>query len=39
MDGDEERRKFLLPLLKDAKKGQEIVNKFVGEVIAKAKTL
>lgn len=26
MDGDEERRKFLLPLLVDAKKSQDIVN-------------
>ncbi|XP_035715330.1 protein phosphatase 1 regulatory subunit 14C isoform X2 [Folsomia candida] len=39
MDGDEERRKFLLPLLVDAKKSQDIVNKFVDEVISKAKTL
>jgi len=39
MEGDDERRGFLLPLLKDAKKAQDVVSKFVDEVIAKAKTL
>jgi protein phosphatase 1 regulatory subunit 14B len=39
MDGDVERRKFLLSLLTQAKKSPEVVNKFIDDVLEKAKTL
>ncbi|CAG7733371.1 unnamed protein product, partial [Allacma fusca] len=39
LDGDAERRKFLQSLLTDAKKSQDVVNKFIDDVIEKAKTL
>jgi len=39
LDGDAERRKFLQSLLTEAKKSQDVVNKFIDDVIEKAKTL
>jgi len=39
MDGDAQRRKFIISLLKDSKKSEESVNKFIDEVLEKAKTL
>jgi len=39
MDGDEERRKFLNSLLSGSKKSQDVVGKFIDEVLEKAKTL
>ncbi|XP_028170180.1 protein phosphatase 1 regulatory subunit 14B isoform X4 [Ostrinia furnacalis] len=39
MDGDELRRRHLATLLSDAKKPQKDVNKFINELLEKAKTL
>jgi protein phosphatase 1 regulatory subunit 14B len=39
LDSESERREYILKQLQDAKESPEVVNKFVGELLKRAKTL
>ncbi|ODN04342.1 Protein phosphatase 1 regulatory subunit 14B [Orchesella cincta] len=39
LDGDAERRKFIRSLLTNAKKSQDVIEKFIDDLLEKAKIL